>query len=196
MKIQNQNGFTLIEALVTLVIAGVLASAFVSLVIPQANLFFYMPQRLRVQNAAQDVLSLIIEGDSRGLGLRFSNAISAPSATSVSYTYFSDDFTSHTVVLTYDSTNKVVTRQIDGGTAENIPYYLKTTSGMTINPAETNFFRYYDSGDTEMTGGGIVTASVYRIDVALTAASGTGKVTDSEGNFLVKSGVEIKRYTT
>lgn len=190
----SSRGFTLIELIVTMAVAGILASSFVTLAVPQINLFFFLPQRIRVQNAASDLLDTIIEGDANAKGVRFAQSITAASATSLTYTYTTPSLVAHTVVISYSSASHTVTRSIDSGTAVNVPYYLNSSSGILADPLETNFFRYYAYGGSEMSGGAIVLANIYRVDLAVAVKTGSGKVTESEGMTSMKSGVEIKHY--
>ncbi len=191
---KSDTGFTLIEMIITLVIAGILASAFVMLAVPQINLFFFLPQRIGVYNAASDLLDTIIEGDNFAKGARFAETIPAANATSLTYTYTGSGSSAHTVVINYNAVSHTVTRSVDGGSAVNIPYYLTSSSGITVDPLETNFFRYYTNSGTEMTGAGIIPANVYLVAAAVSTKTGSGKVTESEGMSTMKSGFEVKHY--
>ena len=194
-------GFTIIELVTVIVIASILGSAFVSLLIPQVNLFFFLPQRIRVQAAASDLLNIVIEGDNQARGLRYaaptttSSAITAANANSLTYTYRGADLANHTAVLTYNSANHKVTRTVDSGLAKNIPYYATSNSDILIDPAEANFFRYYNFSGVELTGSFPV-QNIYRTDIPVKVSSGSGKVRESEGNIIMKAGVEIKHYVT
>ncbi len=190
----KSSGFTLIEFIVTLVIAGILASAFVALAVPQINLFFFLPQRIRVHSAVSDLLDTVIEGDNSAKGLRFTQAVTAANATSLTYAYTTPDSVTHTIVINYNVLSHVVTRAIDGGAVNNISYYLTAASGILVYPLETNFFRYYTAGGAEMTGAGIIPANIYRVALAVSAQPGSCKVTESEEMIAMKSGVEIKHY--
>ena len=211
-----KKGATLVELIVVITVAGILASAFAITIVPHMNAFFYYPQNIRVGNAAADALEIMLEGDSRAKGLRFTgppcvigggggggSTITAASATSLTYHYVDADYcgsgaarTSHTVVLTYDSTNHVVTRAIDGGSAENIPNYVPNDSDINFDPPSgVNFFRYFNNEGTEMIGLGISVTAIYRVDVTMVSASGSGQVQQNAGRSQLKSGVEIKRYT-
>ena len=195
----RDRGFTLVELIVILLVASIAASAFVGLMIPQANLFFFLPQRIRVQSTASDLLDILFDGDNSARGLRYAtpttstNAVTAASGSSLTYTYRGADLVNHTVVLTYNAGNRTVTRQIDGGSTPTIPYYATAASGILTDPAETNFFRYYDSAGAELTGV-IPVANIFRVDVPVKVSSGSGAVKGSEGNIRMKSGVEIKDF--
>ena len=97
------------------------------------------------------------------------------------------------VALVYSSGSHTVTRSVSGGTAVEIPYYATAASGIKIDPpASTNFFRYYTAGAEIFAG---LTAAD-RVDITVRATSGTGAVENAAGQILMKTGVEIKRYTT
>ncbi len=202
---KSQKGVTFIELLVTIVIAGILASSFVALMVPQINLFFFLPQRLRINNAASDLMDTLLDGNNAAQGLRYAgplaagaSAITAASTTSLTYTYVDDDFVNHTVVLSYSAGTHEVTRQVDAGAAQNVPTYATSASGILLDPvpAEVNFFRYYNSAGTEFTPAPATLSNIYRVDIAAKTSSGSGKVRESEGNMILKSAAEIKHYTT
>jgi hypothetical protein len=183
--------------------------------VPLFNAFFFYPQNSRVNQAGQELLQIITGGDHRAKGLRFAgppcavptggtSTISVATNTTLTYHYAAADdcggaLTNHTVVLVYDTVNRLVTRQIDGGTVLNIPSYATSGSDIRFDRFETNidgnssFFRYYNAAGTELTSP-VTLTSIYRVDIAVEATSGTGDVKDSAGNIRLKTGVEIHRY--
>ncbi len=205
------------EMVIVIVLIAIMASAFSSIMVPMMNFLFYYPESSRVNAAAADLLQIIFEGDNRAKGLRFTglpctigggggggSTITAASTTSLTYNYIDADYcgpgaarTSHTVVITLDTANDVVTRTIDGGAAANIPSYVTTASTLDFNApgGGTNFFHYFDNAAADM-GGAPAVANIYRVDVNVIATSGTGVVRHSAGQIRLKSGCEIKRYTT
>ena len=203
----------MIELIVVITVAGILASAFGGMFVPIMNFFFYYPESSRVNNAASDVLQIVLEGDHKAKGLRFagppcvvpsggSDTITAASATSITYHYslpdecLSGGTAGHQVKITYVAADHEVTREIDGGSAVEIPDYATSTSGIKIDPsAGVNFFRYYDSADTELSSTPAV-ADIDRVDITVNATSGSGQVRHGAGQILLKSGVEVKRHTT
>lgn len=197
---KNSRGFTLVEFVMTLSLSAVLAGAFVGMAVPQINLFFFLPQRMRVQNAAYDLMNAVMEGDDKADGARYCGPLPGSStgvgvvtaeAATFSYTYSDEDLTNHTITLSYDSQNKKVTRTVDGGPAQALPIYLTAASGIDVAPSEGNFFRYYASGGSELSSPA-APGAVYRVDVAFRVLSGSGAVSESEGSFTMKSGVEIR----
>ncbi len=200
MRTRAAAGFTLIELVVTAVVAGTMAAAFVALLVPQINLFFFLPHRSLVQRAASDLLRTVTEGDHAAWGVRYAgdgaNTVTTASADSLTYRYVDNDGTRRTVVLTYDGATDTLSRQVDADPARNVPYYVNSTSAVRVEPLETNFFRYYDAAGTEMTGAGIVAANVYRVDLAARVGMGQGQVEENEGRVYVKIGVPIRRYVS
>jgi prepilin-type N-terminal cleavage/methylation domain-containing protein len=209
-------GFTVVETIIVIAVTAILAVAFSVSFVPMMNSFFYLPQATRVNMAAADLMQVLLEGDHLAEGLRFTgppcavgggggggSTITAASATSITYNYVDSDYcgsgaarTSHTVVLTLDTANDVVTRAIDGGASQNVPGYVTTGSEIDFNaPSGTNFFTYYDAAGADLGATPVVT-SIYRVDVNVVATSGSGDVRHNSGQIRLESGVEIKRYTT
>ena len=210
---KKKKGITLLEIVIVISVTAILASAFSTLMVPMMNFFFYYPQTSRVNATAADVLQIIIEGDEKAKGLRFtglpcaiptggSSTITTATATTLTYNYALSDScgtggtNSASVALVYDSTNHIVTRSVNGGTAASIPYYATSASGIKIDPpASTNFFRYYDATGTLLAASPAV-ASIYQVDVTVDATQGSGQVQHDAGQILLKGSAEIKRYTT
>ena len=144
-------GFTAIELIIVIVLCGVLASAFVALAAPQIHLFLVMPQRLRAYQAAADLLDIIVEGDEAVPGLRYARYLRDESAGNLTdddtLTYVARDNNTDEkvrVTLQYDAANKIMTRSVNGGTPEPIPYYLKSGSGLQLTQGVqgAGIFRY------------------------------------------------------
>lgn len=213
-------GWTIIELIVVLTVAGILASAFTMTMVPLFNVIFNFPQTTRVQNAAADLLQIIVEGDSQAKGLRYTgpscvvggaggggSMITVASASgdvaTLEYNYGDSEYCgsgariSHTVVLTYDRSLGTVTRAIDGGTAVNIPSYVSSSSDVSfsVSGGGTDLFHYFDSAGTDLGAAPTVT-DIARVDIDVIASSGTGTVQFNSTQIRLKTGVEIKRYTT
>jgi hypothetical protein len=189
--------------------------------VPMMNTLFYYPQGLRVSNAAADLLQIIIEGDDKAKGLRFAGpactiggaggggstittASTSGTTSTLTYNYVDADYcgssaarTSHTVTLVYDSSIGTVTRAVDGGTAQNIPDYVGTGSDInfSVPGGGTDIFHYFDVSAADM-GAAPAVANIYRVDIDVIVMSGGGQVKSNAGQIRLKSGVEIKRYTT
>ena len=220
-KADKRDGFTLIELVIVVVITAILASAFSAVMIPVMNFYFYYPQSSRVNNAAADLLQIILEGDNLAKGLRFTGppctigggggggstittASTSGTTSTLTYNYIDADYcgftaarTSHTVTLVYDSSIGTVTRAVDGGTALNAPYYVGTSSDInfSVSGGGTDIFHYFDAAGTDLGSAPTVT-SIMRVDIDVIASSGTGVVKHSAGQIRLKAGVDIKRYTT
>ncbi len=214
---KRQRGVTLIEFIIVIVLIGILGSAFSAVTVPMINFFFYYPQSTRVNAAGADLLQSLFYGDKTAKGLRFTgppcaigggggggSTITAATTTGLTYNYVDADYcgsgaarTAHTVVLSVDGVNHVVTRALDGAAAANIPPYATTSSGIKFDApgGGVNFFHYFDAAGTDLGATPAVTA-IYRVDVNVIASSGSGNVKHDSGQIRLKSGCEIKRYTT
>jgi hypothetical protein len=161
---------------IVIAVIGILASAFVGLMVPMTNFFLYYPQASRVNSAATDLINIILEGDEKARGLRFAgpackiggaggggNSITEASTSgtvsTLTYNYVDAEYcgtgaarVSHTVTLAYDSSTGTVTRSIDGGTADFIPYYVTTTSDIKfqIPGGGSELFHYFGASGADL----------------------------------------------
>lgn len=175
---RRSNGFTLIELVMTLVIVSVMASAFVSLFVPQIQLFLTLPATLRVQDAAEEMMCTIIEGHRRGnlaRGIRFAEALPSSVAKlsavngityadpdEIRYTYHDSNRVSHAVRFYLDTNNNSMVRLVDNEAYSVLRIIssggVRGTGGIQIFPGGANgdgndaIFRYFRADGTELTG--------------------------------------------
>lgn len=180
-------GFTLVELAMTISIVAILASALVAVVIPMTNFFLYHPQSTRVNKAATDLMRILLEGDDKAKGLRFTGpacrigggggggshiteASSSGTVSTLTYNYADGDYCggtaariSHTVTLSYDSSTGLVTRAIDGGTAEPIPYYVDGNSDIRfqVPGGGSDLFHYFGATGADLGADPLASAITY-----------------------------------
>lgn len=171
----RRRGVTLIELTIVVAVIGILASAFVSIAVPIIKFYFYYPHMSRVNDAAADLMKIIIEGDAKARGLRFAgpackiggvgggNNITAASTSgtvsTLTYNYSGADYCgsgaprlSHTVTLTYDSSTGKVTRAIDGAAAQPVPDYAGLSSDIrfSVPGGGADLFHYFSADGTDL----------------------------------------------
>lgn len=168
-------GFTLVELVVVIAVVAILASAFVSVVVPMTNFFLFYPQSTRVNKAATDLMRIILEGDEKARGLRFAGpackiggagggtsittASTSGTVSTLTYNYADWDYCggtaprlSHTVTLAYDSSTGRVTRSIDGGAPSAIPYYADGGFDIryVVPGGGSELFRYFGADGSDL----------------------------------------------
>jgi len=172
-KMKQKKGFTLVELVMTMTIVSILASAFVSLFVPQIMLFLFVPLENKVQSATADAMTTMIEGDRFARGLKyaepdtiakqifivpqdydtqrnFTGSILYADPVTVRYGYHDLNRVFHTVELHLNTTNKTLERKIDAGAFTVISNGGSPgTGGLGVFTGDTNedglpaVFRYY-----------------------------------------------------
>lgn len=198
----DARGWTLIEAVVALAVAGLMAAASAELAVPVINQFFLAPSLMTLYAASSDVTKIITEGDAAAKGLRFagtSTPIKGAAGNSLTYQYRDGDDTSDTsptsVTLTYDPANKVVMRSVDGGAPAYVPYFVKPGGLVEFSALGASFFEYYDSSGAQLSEP-ITVASIRQVVVGFEAAILGGQVSLGGGKTRLKTGVYIKPAST
>lgn len=188
--IKGKRAVTLIELIITILILIVIGSASAAFFIPMTHLFFYSPSQLMIDNVAQDMMSIIIEGDNNTKGLRFSKSITSADENGITFVNSDND----TVTYRWDVTAKKVFRNINSGGENPIPYsYYKnvTVKGRSSDP---EIFQYYDSSASKIAVPVASVSSIESVRMDLVIQAGSGDVEADQGKIEIETGVDIKQY--
>jgi len=186
-------GHTLVELVIVIVAVSVMAVGAVVFFIPLANLFFVSPRQAAVEYIGQDILDIIIEGDSKAKGLKFSKAISAASATQITYI----DADAKTVVIRWDQATLKFYRNINSAGEVVVPKVY--TGGTRIQGKTTAnvIFRFFDASGAEISSpvaaGSLL--SVKRIKMEISVYTGGGLIKNFDGKVNLTTGTEIKVFS-
>ena len=178
---RRQKAFTLVELVMTIAIVGIMAGAFVSLFVPQIQLFLYLPTNLRVQEASSLMMETMVNGKMTvvqiGLnrvatfvpGLKYAEPAAATGKlvnltgityadpTEVRYNYFDAKRATHTARLFLNANTSAMVRLVDTETETDLKIIssngARSTGGIRIQPVpgSTGIFKYYQQNDSELT---------------------------------------------
>lgn len=184
-----RKGFTIIEAIMVMLIIAVLSSAGAWIMAYTVQNFVFIPNQLNMDKLASDALNIMIEGDSQAKGLRFSRVISVIAADRVDF--INQD--AQTIYYRLDAPAGKLYRSINGAVEAALPYY-SSAAGITLNGRNGALFTYYNSDDAVITGATAVdAANVRRIQIILIAKTGTGLYNDWQGQSEQPASVSIDR---
>jgi prepilin-type N-terminal cleavage/methylation domain-containing protein len=183
MGYNKRGGFTLIEAIMTILIIAILSvsGGFLMVYLIQNSVF--IPNQLNMEMLAKDALDIMIEGDSLARGLRFSKNITTALNNVVVFINQNNQTINYTL-----SANKLY-RSINSSTAVNIPYY-SSISGINMTGRNGTLFNYYDANDTVTNN----SANVRRVRITLIAKSGSGSFRDWQGQSEQSSSIAVKKF--
>ncbi len=144
----NSEGFTLIELIVTTAVLAIIGVVAAGVIVTFMRIFLYLPREMKAKTVAHDIAEFAIEGEPGKPGLRYSAAVTAATATSITYTSgypaASDQVT---MTLAYDTINDRLQRTA-GAVTDTIPYY--DTSDITVTCPADKFFTYYNAAGSEI----------------------------------------------
>ena len=178
-------GFTLIEIVMTILIASVLSVAGIDLMRFTIQNTFFLPNQVQADLVAAEALEIMVEGDSQAEGLRFSKAVTTSTASKVVVT------NQDGVTITYELSGTTLYRTI-GLTPPNvaapIPYYV--ASNMVISGGGTAgaLFTYYTAPPEVETNNPTL---VHRIRIDLIAQQGTGSVDKFQGRSAQSTAITV-----
>jgi len=172
-KLKVWKGFTLIEAVMLILIIGVLAGAGAWIMAYTVKNSVFIPNQLNMDKMANDALNTMLEGDSQAKGLRFCRQVTA--ITAIRIDFVNQD--SQVIYYRWDTGTNKLYRSINGGAETSMPYY-SSVAGISLSGKSGILFTYYDSAEAVTA----TAANVRRIRVILIAKTGTGSYNDWEGS--------------
>lgn len=182
---KRQNGFTLVELSITIMIIAILSAggAYIMIYLIQSAVF--IPNKLNMDMLVSDALTIMIEGDGQAKGLRFSRSVTDVQPYQI--TFINQD--NQTINYQLNTGTNKLYRSINGNPAVLIPYYIPA-SGISMSGKNGQLFLYYD-GSEAITANPV---NVRRISVALIAMTGTGNFDQWQGRTDLSSAVAVKRF--
>jgi prepilin-type N-terminal cleavage/methylation domain-containing protein len=181
---QPNSGFTLIEAIMTMLIIGILAVSGAWLMANTIKNSIFIPNQMSMDKLVSDALNIMIEGDGQARGIRFARAITAVAANRVDFV--NQDGT--TIYYRLDTTANKLYRSISGGAEVLIPAY-SGAAAITLNGKSATLFTYYDTNEAVTA----VAANVRRIKMILIAKTGTGLYNDWQGQSEQATAINMNR---
>jgi len=181
---QPNRGFTLIEAIMTMLIIGILAGSGAWLMAYTVKNSIFIPNQMNMDKLVNDAFNIMIEGDKQAHGLRFARVITAIAANRV-------DFVNQDGITIYyrlDTTNHDLYRSINGAAEAAIPYY-SSAAAITMDGKSGTLFTYYDASEAVTA----VAANARRVRMILVAKTGTGLYNDWQGQSEQATSVSIDR---
>jgi len=189
--VKTKKAATFIELIVTMLILTIIGSASVAFFVPVANILFYSPSQLMVDQTAQELISILVEGDNQAKGLRFTKSISVDAdEDDITFTTWDGD----KVKYRWDATEKRIYRNINDQGEALVPasYYGDIT--VTGQSSDPEIFQYYDASASKLSVPVSDETNIEAIRMDLTLVAGSGIVKEHKGRIDVKSGVDIKQF--
>lgn len=187
MSHRKREGFTLIEAIMVMVIIGILSIGGAYLMVYLVQNSVFIPNKLNMDMLASDALDIMIEGDSLAKGLRFSRSITNIQDNEIAF--INQDSQS----IRYRLNAGRLYRSITGEIFSVVPYYL--TSGINITGKDNKLFTYYRANENNVSENETTNPdNVRRIKIALIARTGTGSYADWQGQSEQASSIAVKRF--
>ncbi|MDP8297342.1 MAG: hypothetical protein RAP41_04075 [Candidatus Orphnella occulta] len=195
--VKTKKAATFIELIVTMLILTIIGSASVAFFVPVANILFYSPSQLMVDQTAQELFTILIEGDNQAKGLRFTKSITIADKDYIIFETWDNDI----VQYKWDATEKRIYRKINRQGEALVPasYYLVPASyygDITVigQSSDAEIFQYYDVSASKLSVPVSDETDIEAIRMDLTLVAGSGIVKEHKGRIDVKSGVDIKQF--
>jgi len=188
--VNTKKAATFIELIVTMLILTIIGSASVAFFVPVANILFYSPSQLMVDQTTQELISILVEGDNQAKGLRFTKSITSADEDDITFVTWDDD----TVKYRWDVTEERIYRDINSQGEVLVPasYYGDIT--VTGQSSDAEIFQYYDASASKLAVPVSDETDIEAIRMNLTLVAGSGIVKEHKGRIDVKSGVDIKQF--
>ncbi len=161
----KRQGYTLIELIIVLVIVVIIAVAGISLFYFFIDVFFTVPEEINRDVIVNNILSKMVEGDNTAKGLRYTDTIDTIEDNRLVFT--NDDGQ----IVEFKVLDNKLKRSIDGGAAENIPYYI--LDNITISGQDGVLFTYLDTDEATTAVANDVRRIIIRINATISGVTST-----------------------
>lgn len=188
--IKDNTAFTLIELIMVMVLLGIISVSAAVFFIPMVNLFFYLPSQLMVEQTAQALIDIIIEGDRDADGLNYATSISSADEDELTFTTADGD----KVNYRWDAAAQRVYREINSQGENPIPYSYYGEIVVKGASSDSEIFQYYNSSASKITTPVSNPGSIESIRINLIIQAGGGNIKANQGKIEINTGVDIKQY--
>lgn len=202
----NKNGATLIELIITITIVSILAAVSAGIIISVMQMFIYLPREMTARSVAAEAVDIMIDGQSLERGMRYAVQVQDASPTQFVYTFGYPGNADKKNIKFQLSDGKIYRYStvfgdpITGppasyGPAEIIPYYAQgdiSISGPSGNPG--TIFTYFKQGGSPWVSGVDSLNDIKRVDITIVVKTGSGLFENWESSFQTTSGTEIDQY--
>lgn len=188
--VKNKKAATLIEVTIVILIVGIIGSMTVAFFIPMTQLIFYLPSQLMAEQTAEELLYILIEGDSNAKGLRYVKLITSADQGDITFVNWDDD----TIRYRWDATEERIYRNINSTGENPIPYSYHKTMIVKGASSDSEIFQFYNSSAVKLSVPVGTVTSIEAVRMDLIVQDGTGNIKVNEGRINVKTGIDIKTY--
>ncbi|MFH1360210.1 MAG: prepilin-type N-terminal cleavage/methylation domain-containing protein [Candidatus Omnitrophota bacterium] len=181
----QKKAFTIIEAIVVMALLVIISVGGASLMFYFIQNSVFMPTQMNVDMIVSDALDILIEGEGKIGGLRFSREITLAQPNEI---IFVDQDGQKIRYYLYGLPSKLYRGFDIGHSIELIPYYVPT--GVTLGPRGKALFTYYDANDNITMN----PALVRRIAIGLVAQTGSGSYENWDGHSEQVTSITVKKF--
>ncbi|MBU2473956.1 MAG: hypothetical protein KKG91_04405 [Candidatus Omnitrophica bacterium] len=182
-----------------MLIISIVAAAVAGAVIFFIQLFVYSPRQLDTQKIADELNSIIIEGNPDARGLRYTRNIIDASAVQFSYSY-GYPAAALSARFRWDSGDGHIYRSTssDQGTSWSaegaVPYYISALTTIDGKDTPGAIFIYKKALDADWISGVDALVDIRRVIINFNVQTATGNFDDWQGSTNLTSSAEIKSF--